>query len=507
MAEAPDRRLLLVIGLMALFTHAYFYNGATLNQNARLNSIFSFVEPGEHQWTFQMDPFMYAPDRQGNTDDWSLYDGHYYPNKGPATMAIGAAVYMLLYHGERVLGIDPLSTRQMYINAYLIHVGVSIVPLAITIPLLFLLASQWTDRRKALWLTGVFGWCTLVLPLSTQLWGHSTVAACWIGFVYFADEKRANWFLCGLFAGLAVLVEYLSALGVVAVGAVLAVAAAQRFRSGESDGLRRLGLYALGGLGPLVLHAVYHQLCFGAPLITANAYQNAHFNQDNLLLGMFGQPRLSSLWGITFSPHRGLFYSSPVLLLIIPGFVYWYRDGRNRLLFHTAWSTLVVTVLTVAGFNGWHSGASFGARYLIATLPFAVLPLAFVPWKEASVRMASFALAGLSAVAMLLPTVVTPAIGPQFKVPLLTIWQIFAKGEFAPIKAPIREHRVIPPEAADLADFNLGTMAGLPGYVSLLPWLVILVGCSVYLWRQASVDGDPIPSESDGLDEQAGVEA
>jgi hypothetical protein len=510
MAEQPDleprrlsdRRLLMIIGLLALFTHAYFYNGVWVNQNARLNSIFSFVEPGPHQWTFQMDPFMYAPEKQGNTDDWSKYNGHYYPNKAPATMALGAAVYMVLYHGERIVGLDPLAPRQMYINAYLIHVGVSVVPLAAVVPLFFLLASRWTDRRKAFWATAVFGWGTLLLPFSTQLWGHSTVAACWIAFVFFADEARARWFLCGVFGGLAVLVEYLSALGVMVVGVVLVVDSIRRHREGEPGPYRRLALYTLGGLGPLALHALYHQLCFGAPLITANAYQNQYFSQDDLVLGMFGQLRLSSLWGITFSAHRGLFYSSPVLLLIVPGFVYWYRSGRNRLLFHIAWSTIVVHLLTVASFNGWHAGASFGPRYLIAALPFAVLALLFVPWKEAAVRMGSFALAALSGLAMLLPTVVTPAIGEQVKVPMLVLWRLFSERRLAPLQIPIRDHRGVPPEAAELADFNLGTLCGLPGYASLLPWLAVLIGVGIFLWKQTEAEvGEPV-DEQDSVNEQ-----
>ena len=72
-------------------------------------------------------PYAEEMDHLVETYDWAAVDRPtpddpdakaYYPNKPPGTLAIGAAGYWLIYHGERLAGRDPTSGDAAYINAW-----------------------------------------------------------------------------------------------------------------------------------------------------------------------------------------------------------------------------------------------------------------------------------------------------------------------------------------------------------------------------------------------------
>ncbi len=83
------------------------------------------------------------------------------------------------------------------------------------------------------------------------------------------------------------------------------------------------------------------------------------------------QPGLPDL---LFSSYHGLYFYAPILLVATAGFVPLFRRDRR-----TALSLLLAFAATVyaASCNiAWWGGASFGARYLLATLPWLALALA-----------------------------------------------------------------------------------------------------------------------------------
>jgi hypothetical protein len=83
------------------------------------------------------------------------------------------------------------------------------------------------------------------------------------------------------------------------------------------------------------------------------------------------------LLGNLFSPSRGLFIFSPVLIFALSGFALALRD-RSQWTLHLAYGAIVVAHLIVIGAASmWWAGQSFGPRFTTDIVPFLVYFTAF----------------------------------------------------------------------------------------------------------------------------------
>ena len=86
----------------------------------------------------------------------------------------------------------------------------------------------------------------------------------------------------------------------------------------------RLALFGGAALAALTPLAAYNLAVYGG--LFSQGYAHLRGARE-FVTGMgrgvegVGVPSLTALWGITFSPYRGLFVLSPFLLLAFPGFV------------------------------------------------------------------------------------------------------------------------------------------------------------------------------------------
>jgi hypothetical protein len=82
-----------------------------------------------------------------------------------------------------------------------------------------------------------------------------------------------------------------------------------------------------------------------------------------------------------FSPSRGLFIFSPIVLVAIAGgLIMWRRNTATPLELLSA-ATIPCSLVAIALFPIWWAGTSFGPRFMTDTLPFIfVLSLPFVDW-------------------------------------------------------------------------------------------------------------------------------
>lgn len=116
------------------------------------------------------------------------------------------------------------------------------------------------------------------------------------------------------------------------------------------------------GLGLLGL---YNWARFGSPFTSGY-----HFAEGE----GFNNPLLIGLYGLFFSPYRGLFWYNPILILAIPGWMLLRR--RTPML---AWLSLVLITLQALAFASWwswHGGIVWGPRFLLPALPLAMFMLA-----------------------------------------------------------------------------------------------------------------------------------
>lgn len=89
---------------------------------------------------------------------------------------------------------------------------------------------------------------------------------------------------------------------------------------------------------------------------------------------------LRPLYGVTFSPSRGLFIYSPFFLLVLFGGIWAGRRLKHRMLFALCALWLTLQVISVALTRQWHGGFSYGPRLLTDALPALVLMTAIL-WR------------------------------------------------------------------------------------------------------------------------------
>lgn len=104
-------------------------------------------------------------------------------------------------------------------------------------------------------------------------------------------------------------------------------------------------------------------------LITGNfiaySYQGESFN--------FSKPEILN---VLFSVRKGVFFWSPVLLLVIPGFYLMHKKMKGWFL--PIFSFLIVNLIIIASWWAWSYGGSFGHRGFVESYTLLSIPLALI---------------------------------------------------------------------------------------------------------------------------------
>lgn len=343
------------------------------NQISRFNLVRAIVLDG----TFAVDRFRH------NTMDLAEAGGHYYSNKGPGTALLGVPIYAINAAWQRALGFDPLRDWH-YWNFWFVELFSTNLPAAWLAYLIVRLLLLWEPKRpERAWLTGyAYAIGSSAFPFSLTMWGHQTAAAFVFAGFYGLERARlakaGAWSVAGaaFCFGFAVTCEASLALlaPLFAAHAFLALHKRKEWR-------RFAAMFFAGGALPALGLAFYQWQVFGSPFTIANDRLISDLPRDSAHYPLFGQlgfPSPLIFWKLWFGLERGLFLFAPVMLLAPLGW-----PGLRRL---HPWlpflSALPLLLFTFAfsGFIGWHGGGSSGPRYLLPSLPFWALGLAFAPW-------------------------------------------------------------------------------------------------------------------------------
>lgn len=518
-----------MIFLILFITYSYFHQGGGWSQNSRFAQIRSIVETGQFKINdyliyrvvndsggkpkLQRQPI--PPDSKleqigliANTGDLSIFEGRLYPNKPPRAVLAAVPAYFAIYHVERALGIDPDDWWPLTINAYLTTVfsvslltalgGAAFYRISLR---LFPSAAVRTHIAS----TMTFGLGTMLLPFATMLYDHAQVATLSLVTLWLLLLKKDGGIVspsfplvllvAGLLAGLTVMMNYASIIF------LLLFALCAAWIAGT---WKRILFFAAGTMPPLLFLAWYHQVCFGNVLATANTYQWGLFREEGMaLFGMFGAPQFDIVIKLLFSGHRGLFVTSPVLMLSIVGFWFMWVRNQQRAEIGLFAAIFLGFLVMNSSFNRWDAGWSIGPRYLIPALPFLALPLTLVFEK---LPRTTLALATLSSTIMLLATAADPQPpgGTQnpfihYILPLAQGKTLFSTFGNAHIKGPVSANPmgvyeswfrpVFPPGTlqSQWNSFNLGEFLWPASFASLLPLLCVLVVGLGILWHWSRV--------------------
>jgi hypothetical protein len=249
---------------------------------------------------------------------------------------------------------------------------------------------------------------------------------------------------------------------------------------------QRVVFYVLGLLVSGAFLLLYHQVAFGSPFVTANQRQVAGFmNDEGRWLGILGPVDFRVLFEILVGPYRGLFFSSPILILGMLGLERMIRRRKTRAEGLVCAAVFVTVVAVNASFYRWDGGSTFAPRYLIPAIPFLALPLA--GWFGSHLRL-TVGLATLSAAMMLLATAVSPQLSVKIARPYTGYFLPLVLARAAdPGLDPVSANRtgvyeldagppvgLFGPESpqARWSSFNLGEFIWPHRRLSLLPWFV-----------------------------------
>ncbi len=465
-AGRDRRRVDLVLFLISFATFAYFYQGADQSTAARFDLMRSLVE----RHTLWIDGYAAF-----NTADIVALRGHVYSVKAPGAAFTGLLPWIVFSTLLAPLA-QPHEALFWALSTYLTIVfstGLLVALLIVIVNRFALFLGAGPGRSAAIALVLAFG--TIVFPYATEMTGEPIAGVCAFGAFYLLATYRlrpdATWALwAGFLAGWAVLCDYPAIL--VALGlAVYALVKLPRLKD-------RFG-FALGAASVAFLLLAYNRAAFGSPIFFSyEAYKlpaNSQFPEQAVGFVGLTYPRLFILWKILIDSQRGLWFCNPVLILVIPALVCFYRRREFRAEFMVTAFAAASFVLFNASFGrsivSWGGGTATGPRQIAAAVPFMVLTLAFLP-RQWDYLLG--ALAFVSALVMLAATSVEPHFPYEYANPVGDfVMPAYFRGDLAYNRdayfggAPIVGQSVA---------FNLGKVAGLGGALQLWPlagiWIV-----------------------------------
>ncbi len=88
----------------------------------------------------------------------------------------------------------------------------------------------------------------------------------------------------------------------------------------------------------------------------------------------------SALYGLLFSPGRGLFVYQPLLLIVVLGAAFAFHRLRKDSLFWWAMTWIILNLLVLSRWPMWSGGGGFGSRLLVENFPAWILLNTLLWW-------------------------------------------------------------------------------------------------------------------------------
>lgn len=404
------------------------------NSTSRVYLSLAMVEHG----TFQIDKYLTT---YGETLDKALFRGHFYSDKAPGTSFLFAPVTWAVAATSPVDPANPngpglIDMQMLFFTLRIVCVTLPTIAFWwLTLPWF----RKWTgreDRAIAVVAAGALG--TNFCIYATHLFAH--VPAAWFLFLAFLSVRRC-WASSdlqgqltpglwgGALAGVAFLNDYVVMLAVALLGIATFL---PRFD------WRQTLAFGLGLAPSLAIWMVYNWICFDHPLKTGFVYHAIPVYGKAYQSGFFGMQGIqpSSVWGMLFSPARGMCFMSPVLALAPLGWWRQYRDKTYRadaLCSAAVFACLFFFAMTTID---WRGGWGIGTRYLVPTVPFLMVGIAGAIRDLKASEPLSIVFGGLAAVGVLLAAIASatvPLFPQDYHNPFFTIvWPLLRDGYIAP---------------------------------------------------------------------------
>lgn len=334
------------------------------NEQSHLALARAIVEKG----SFRLDSIGY---RWG---DLATYQGHHYSNKPPGFAFLLVPPYAVFFH---LLYPDRSPTR---VPNFLFWVPVLLG--SVCVGLFYLFATELgLPARSASFSTLVAGFGTIVMVYSAQLTNNVPTALFGLLTLFlsirFHRSGRAGYAISASFAAAyAVTVNYAAV--VLVLPSVLFLV--WGFRLLDKRNLWTTVFASIAAaMIPMGVLAFYHYQCFDSIFATGYSHYQppAHIRWDSPAETYSAGRFLEGFWGLTFSPGKGIFVYTPVLLFSIPGFVLAFREKKLRIEHLVIGSTILLYLFLFFPYRYWFGGHSFGPRHALPIIPLLALYAGF----------------------------------------------------------------------------------------------------------------------------------
>ena len=363
-----------ILFVFFFISYGYFFQGGGWNQNARICLTRAII----HHGTFTIDCCKEDSKEMEfvNTGDWAFYNGHYYCNKSPGLSFMAVPSFAIAEYFLRYILPDD-GERQILYSAYFSTLCTTVLFSSLLCLLLFHVCHHFLqiDTRNAFLLTLLYGFGTLAFSYSTTFYCHQPAA--FFSFFSFvlvlcirhsnSQKKRGMAVLAGLSAALAVLIEPSALLMLVAISVYLMCFKKSR---------RYISLFVLGCIPLGLVQGWYNFVCFGHPLASSYSYANDMVMWE-IEGRLFGMPSPIRFYNLLFSPYRGMFFSSPILLMMLPGIFFFWKKKKWRAEAIFCATASYFFIIFIASFHAWHGGSAPGPRYLLLAFPYCFLLTVF----------------------------------------------------------------------------------------------------------------------------------
>jgi len=308
------------------------------------------------------------------TADKSFFQGHYYSDKAPGT-ALLAAPLVWLFDAAGASREPEVEIWLRYASRGLTVSLAAALAAALCASLAMKLGAPLIRARLAAFLLVA---ATPFGVYATMFYSHA-LAGAFLLFSFWCAHRAVRHragigasFGAGVLASASVVTEYPTAVAAAILAVYLVVG---------RGGAKRMLEFCAGALPLILLHMGYSWACYGVPLATGYAHK---FVQDHAWVHSQGiggilLPQPAVAVKLLFSPQKGLFFLSPVLLLAPLGLARLIRDPARRREGLTFAALALAMFLINAGFVDWAAGWTFGPRHMTAMLPFLIVGLAVPP--------------------------------------------------------------------------------------------------------------------------------
>lgn len=326
--------------VISLFYIDTWQNG---NTTSRVLPIISYFENG----TFQIDKY------QELTIDKSFINNHYYSDKAPLPTFIVLPVFGLL----KSMGLIR-SVNGSFMGTHVYALGTVLCSILPFVLILFLTFKKIFSNKgfSPVLLSTLPFYGSFIFIFAGTFFNHILSAMfLLLAYIYIKDKK---YLIAGVFAGCAFLCEYI-------IAAVVFAWTIQIFCKERT--IKSIVKLSLGVLPSVVAIMIYNYIFTGSAftmLYKFHTQQDLHTNYG------FSHPSLESLWGLTFSDYRGLFFYTPFLIFVL---IYIFKKAMKLsgkeigtlLISNYLFIPSVVTLLLTASYFGWWGGWTYGPRLLL----------------------------------------------------------------------------------------------------------------------------------------------